>query len=65
MTIKITKVKGQDNSFNLSWKGLTTGKLLALRNALAEYAGHSVVGQDLWFHLSQNTKDSQGRDLLI
>ena len=44
ITIKQAK---KSNSFNITMKNLTLGKVLALTSALADYARHSPVGEDV------------------
>jgi hypothetical protein len=51
MLANIKKVKNKDNSFKVEFTSLTKGELMALENALREYALKSPVGADVFGYL--------------
>ena len=60
-TVKLTKVKGEENLYRLDMK-ISKGKILAIVNAL-EFHG-TPVANDLRFLILQESKDGQGRSFL-
>lgn len=57
MRIKI--VKKADNMYNLELVGATTGKIMALKNALARYAEQSPVAYDISIALQNAIQQDQ------
>lgn len=55
--VKIKRPKKEDNSFDVSFKGLTQGQLMAMYRAL-EYYG-SPVGQDVFGFLRNGINSSE------
>ncbi len=49
MEVKIKKQKSGDNSYDLSFKNLTVGKILSMKNALERYTESPVAADVLLF----------------
>jgi hypothetical protein len=50
-TATIKRDKGSEETYSLSFKKITKGELLSLKNALKTHATISVVGQDMFAYL--------------
>ncbi len=61
MEISIKKKKNTDNTFLIKGE-LTSGKLLAIMNALEKH--NTPVAQDVLFFLRQASKDTNGKSIL-
>ncbi len=59
MLASVKKLPKKDNSYKVEFSSLTRGELLALENALRDYALKSPVGADVFTYLCNAMERAQ------